>query len=971
MTAQSKGKAIYKRVWFWLAIVVVLYALAGFVALPWWLERTLPERAAQHLGWQTTVADVSVNPFAMTVEITGLDAVDGEQLTVVAFDRFYIDLEVLRLVTGVIAFDDIELDEPTIRLDLLPDYSVNFTNDWVANNPPSPEPESAPETVDESPAPPKLYFSAIRINGGSLIFRDFSQTQPAEFQVVPLDLELSDIATYSRDGDASGYTLNAVLGDQELHWQGSLSVHPLHSRGHLRIANLGYDTIGHFIQDLVPYRLAGGAVTVESDYELAGGGDFSLVTTNGSLAINNLAVTLPGQDEEPKLALQSLSVADIRFSLLERLAGTGTVKVEGLDLKASRLGDGQIDWLVPLPAGTEDGADEGSDAGDGGFRWNVAGIELSDSAVAWRDEQLDTPAELTLQGLQLTLGELSQQLDEPVSYQLATALAGGGRLTATGQATPQPFTLEAGVTVTELALAQFEPYVQAGANLSINGGALSVNGDLDLDGQSQPLTGTFSGSAELASLDLASSTDGGQLLKWQRLALAPIEYNIAPARLEIGTVTLTQPWTGVTRLQSGEFNVAKIGKDGEEDAESPQENAGDTGEAPEFVFRVGEFVIEDGTLVYTDRGVNPVFTTDLRSLEGMITGISNVAPQEGTVALQGIVGEAGSLNAEGQLAAIGGEDTSSLKIDLERLSLPMLSPYFGQYLGYGVDSGKMTMALDYQFTGSHLVAENLVTFDRLELGARVESEDAVTAPIKLGLALLRDTDGRIEIDVPVEGDLGDPNFRIGRVIMRAFVNLMVKAAASPFNMLGSVAELAGFSAEELGVVAFVPGTADMVAGEAEKLEVLAKALSERNDLLLNVRGAASPDLDGLALKRPALYRRLGVSPDDSVERRIEVLAQALTEDQGAEALAALGPQPEGSDEDRERWLTALEQALVEPMNLPPEALGNLAAARGRLLQRQLLDEYEIPADQLFLREPQLNATADDGRVTVEFSLGAH
>ncbi len=968
MTEASQGKAVYKRVWFWSLVLVLVYALAGFVALPWWLARMMPERAAQHLGWQTQVADINVNPFAMTVEVLGLEAADDDT-TVLAFDRFAVDLTLWRLVTGVIAFDSIELEEPHIRLDLLDDHSVNFVRDWQSHNPALAEPEPHAEPAPPG-APPKLYFSRIQIVGGDLAFRDFSQPEHGQFTVSPLDLTLTDLATFSRDGDGSRYTLEAALGEQRLAWEGELSVTPLYSRGRLRLENVGHDTLSHFLQQVFPYRLLGGQLSLASDYELAGGEAFSLVTRAGELTLSDFALALPQAGDEAVVALAGLQVDNIRFSLAEAYAGVGTVTLDGLAVTAERDAEGALNLLQPLSQSADSSGDTAAEAEGGdraGFQWEVDTVRLNDSQVTWRDAQLATPAMLTLADMQFELTGLSHRLAEPLPYQFQARLVEGGQLNARGQLTPQPFNLEAGVSATNVVLAQFEPYVQSGAALAIRDGRMSLEGDLDLDGQQEPMTGTFSGRGEFTALDITLQDSDEPLLAWQSLQLAPIEYNLAPARLEIGTVSLAEPRVNLTRLTSGRHNVEMIATAA--DASEPTEVSAETDAG--LVFRIGEFLLQDGNLAYTDRTVSPVFASRVSELTGSVTGLSNVAPQQGTVAIRGRVGEFGQLEFTGALGALGSDDRSELNLALSQLSLPVLSPYFGRYLGYGVDSGKMALALDYQFTGSHLRAENVVTFDQLELGQVVESEEAINAPIALGLALLRDNDGIIEIDIPVEGNLDDPEFRVSRVVMRAFVNLLVKAAASPFNMLGSVAELAGLSGEELGQVRFVPGEVVLAEGEADKLAALASALKQRDNLRLNVRGAVSPALDGLALKQARLFQRLGVSTDAPLDTQIAALEDAFAAEQGREALTALRVEHGGDSLAGGRWQALLLTRLAASATLPPETLGNLAVARGGWLQRQLLDQYGIPASQLFLRDPVLTAPAgSDGLVTVEFSLDA-
>lgn len=917
-----------------LLALVVLYGIAGFLLLPWWLERTLPEQLNERMGWQSDVADISVNPFALSVEAVDLSARDSEDEPVLAFDRLAVDLNFFQLVRGIVGFEAIELQEPFIRLDLLEDYGVNFARDWQNNNPAAEAPATDPEDSAEEADPPRFYFTGIVIEGGELLFRDFSKAEAAEFRITPLDLSLNDLATWRRDGQDSSYSLQAAIGDESIEWQGELSVTPLYSSGTISISGIGYQTLEHFLAPYLPYDLRGGRVSLQSEYELQAGDMLLLATRNGTLSLEELAVAVAEDSEEARLTSGTISVDQIGFDLSAREASVGDVSLTALEIAVARDENGVIDWLAPLTAGGDEQAaaeesEPQADSGGPAFRWSVDGITLSESRVQWQDRQTESPANLTLEQLSLTTGALSHRLDEPVNYQLQATLASGGSLSLDGQLTPQPFTLEAGISGSGVALAAFEPYVQEGANLAVSDGTLGIDGNLDLDGQQEPLTGTFSGTAEVAGLALAMADGGGRLLSWQSLRLSPIEYNVNPARLEIGTVTLTQPSVNVVRATNNTHNLERVVRAGN----GGQSGGNASGDEPGFIFRIGQLMLEQGEIAYTDRSISPAFTTAFDELNGSVTGLSNVPPQQGKVDIRGRVGEVATVEFAGTLGALGTDDVSDLKLTMNDVSLPALSPYFGRYIGYGVESGKLDLDLDYEIAGTKLDAHNLLVMDRLELGQAVASDEAVDAPVALGLALLRDQDGVIEVDLPISGDLSDPDFSLGQVIMRAFVNLLVKAAASPFSMLGSIAEMAGLSSDELGQVSFQPGSVALAEGEPAKLAALADGLLERPDLLLNVRGGVAPETDGLALLRDEL---------------------------------TAGGQKSLSEEE---WQSARQAYLAGERQLPPEALNNLASARGVAVRKVLLDTHKVPADQLFMLDPSRDANVNEqGAVTVQFTL---
>lgn len=976
-----------------LPVLLGLYALAGFVLLPWWLEQEVPRRLEQHLGWQGSVDNVSFNPFAMSLEVNALQAEDDGDEPALGFQRLYVNLGIWQLVRGVTAFQRIALEEPFVRLDLLDDNQLNLVRDWQANNP-ALEP-AEPSEEDPSSPPPRVYVESVSINGGELLLRDFTRGERKDFTVAPLDLSLNDLATWQREGDSSNYYLLAAMGSQIIEWEGDLSVTPLYSRGFLKIADLQHETLAHFLAPYLPGELRDGTLTVSSFYQFDARNGPALETSDGRVTLENLSLAVSEDSEESALLTERLEITDIGFSLLERAARIGPVTVEGLDLSLSRDARGDIDWLSALEelqaAGPEAVTDESDNTQASGssppFNWSVAGLELSDSRVHWQDQMPQEAADIEARNLSLTLGGVSHELDEPVGYRFGAELGAGGNLTLEGQVTPMPFTLEAAMSASEVALAQFQPYLGEVAELGIHEGRLELDGNLDLDSQDQPMTGTFSGTGQVAGLDLRLPEQDDPMVAWQSLRLERVEYNLAPARLEIGRVVLAEPWLDVVRGSDGVHNLERVmpgspespetAKAPEADTEqSPAEEQGGEDEGgendgnggpPGLIFRIGELLLENGAVAYTDRSMDPVFSSRIDQLSGTVSGISNVKPQQGRVNLSGRLGESSQLSIEGELGTLGTDESTHLVMTLDGYSMPGLSPYFGRYLGFGVDTGKLNLDLDYTIEGSRIAASNQVVMDRLELGQAVDSPEAVGAPVRLGLALLRDRQGVIELNLPISGDLSDPQFSVAQIVGRAFVNILTKAAASPFSMLGSVVDLAGFSAEELGHVTFPPGVTALEADESAKLEALSEALQERPALLLSVQGGVAPDVDEPALRRQALEEQLGVTGDMDTAQRISLLEQAYQQRVAEPPLANLEQSSEeDAGESREQTLMS---HLLPTVQLAPEALDGLARSRAQALRRALVEDYGAPEEQLFLREPDRNAgTAEGGNVRVEFNL---
>ena len=148
--------------------------------------------------------------------------------------------------------------------------------------------------------------------------------------------------------------------------------------------------------------------------------------------------------------------------------------------------------------------------------------------------------------------------------------------------------------------------------------------------------------------------------------------------------------------------------------------------------------------------------------------------------------------------------TNTIKVSVKDMDLTPASPYSGKFAGYRIAEGKLNLDLTYQLVGTKLNSKNVITLDQFTFGEKVDSPDATHLPVRLGVAILKDRDGKIVLDVPIDGDLSKPDFHVSKVVWRAVENILVKVATSPFSLLGA---LFGGGGEELGWQDFAAGSA--------------------------------------------------------------------------------------------------------------------------------------------------------------------
>ena len=148
-----------------------------------------------------------------------------------------------------------------------------------------------------------------------------------------------------------------------------------------------------------------------------------------------------------------------------------------------------------------------------------------------------------------------------------------------------------------------------------------------------------------------------------------------------------------------------------------------------------------------------------------------------------------------------------------------------KYAGYGIERGKLSVKVKYLVENRKLAAENNIYLDQLTFGEKVESPTATKLPVLLAVALLKDRNGVIDVNLPMSAARSTiRSSASAAIIVQVIVNLIIKAVTAPFALLG-VGVVGG--GEELAYLEFAPGSAALDAADEKKLKTLAKALAER------------------------------------------------------------------------------------------------------------------------------------------------
>lgn len=448
-----------------------------------------------------------------------------------------------------------------------------------------------------------------------------------------------------------------------------------------------------------------------------------------------------------------------------------------------------------------------------------------------------------------------------------------------------------------------------------------------------------------------------------------LNLGVNPTRMDVKQIALSDFFARVIVDPQGNVNLISMfdtpadqAASGQKTADAKPQAAKKTASATgRSTIKIDRISMSGGEVDYSDNYIKPHFNARFHDLGGKVTGLESMAEKRADVLLEGMWSKQAPVKITGQINPLIEDPYVDLNLNISDIELSPFSPYSGKYLGYILDKGKLTFNVSYLMEDRRLEGKNNIYIDQLTLGSAVKSPQAVNLPIKLAIALLKDRNGNIQLDLPVSGNLDDPKFRIGKVILTVLKNLIVKIVTSPFAALGA---LAG-GGEELSYLDFAPGVSDISPQNAEKIVKVAKILYERPGLKLDIRGTAVPQADGDALRAVVLENRLKAEklremmksgksaiPLEDIQLDADERAKLI---EAAFADSGIAVPLDNNGKPVELSLADMEKLLRINTEVTPDDYRALANARAFNTKNYLLENSQVARERLFIVEPRFDA----------------
>jgi len=587
---------------------------------------------------------------------------------------------------------------------------------------------------------------------------------------------------------------------------------------------------------------------------------------------------------------------------------------------------------------------------------------------------------LALQSIGVSVQDFTLQKDASFPLRLDAQFDEGGEVNFDGQLQVLPtFALEGSTSINELALAQAEPYLQQFMNVRLNSGNLTLNGKMQTDAQ-QPFA--FQGSAGISSLSIREGTKDEPLIGWQTLETQQLNLNLSDKQFESAAITIEGLSGRVVIYEDKTTNFGQLVTQPPETTDSKNEDT------DPFSITIEAIELADGSIHFADNSLPLPFSTRIHTLNGEVSTLSSQSAEPARINLEGEVAEYGSARVDGSVHAWHPTRQTNINLSFRNLQIPEYSPYTVNFAGRKIAGGTMDLDLDYSITDNQLDGENNLLLHDLKLGEKMASSEAMDLPLDLAIALLQDSDGVIDLTLPVTGDVGNPQFDFGKVIKQAVGKAITSVVTAPFSFLAS---LVGADSEELGQVEFSAGRTDLSPPQRERINKLREALNQRPQLVLELAGPFNKSFDSPPLKRAkaeeALQQKLA-------EQAREISNASLTSEANQDIVEAMftshypeaelatvkahftDQQSESTDEpafDALAYRNHLAEKVIEAQPITDSELKSLANARAETVREALVNadaDTAIAADRVRILEPKKADSPEGERVAMEVSVSA-
>jgi hypothetical protein len=843
----------------------------------------------------------------------------------------------------------------------------------------------------EDTSPLALDIDEIQLAGGKATFSDLSRSKPFKTVLDPIEMKVDHFSNAKEKRSTYAISLKTEA-KEAVKIEGEFSMDPLGAEGMLEIKSVPLKKYAPYYRDKIQFDIEDGRLEFSTHYKYAKGEKEPDINLSGiSLLLSALRLKKEEEDED-FLTIPNLSVRDTVVDLTKKEMKIGSFSTQNGEVLVKRFKNGDLSLLqLTAPTIPKEPLGEGESGGkreepEKPFTISIKQMMVDQYTIRLEDQTPSEPVIIVVQNLKLKAEDLSTAKNSKGKLALSLFLNEKGTISTTGTVGIDPLAADLKMELKGIEIAPLQSYFTDKVKITVTGGSISTAGALSFTStEKKEIKASYKGEASLTNFSSVDKLNGQDLLKLESLSFTDLNVGYTPLSIDINGISLKNFYARVWINSEGKINLQEIMKAeapraGMAPTSPPQKEKGTSTpkrEEPSNNIKIGQVVLQGGKVDLADESVKPEFLMSLAEMGGRVSGLSADENTAADVEFHAKLNDYSPLEITGKINPLRDDLFVDLKMKMDGLDLSPATPYSGKYAGYAIEKGKLSFDLKYLIVKRKLDSQNNIFIDQFTFGDKVESPQATKLPVKLAVALLKDRRGEIKLDLPVTGSLDDPKFSVWGVIFRILINLITKAATSPFSILGAIFG----GGEELSYVEFDYGSTALMETSAKKLETITKALSDRPSLKMDIEGHVDMEKDREKLIQVLFDRKVKAQklneivkkgqpavPVDDIQfepgEYEKYLKMAYKKEKLPKPRNILGipkdiPAPE------------MEKLMITPIEVKEGDLRALASQRSMKVKDAILKSGQVEPERVFILEPKSLAPEKKEKVKdsrVDFKL---
>lgn len=837
--------------------------------------------------------------------------------------------------------------------------------DWVGylkNTQESPEDKKAETKAHSNSATWKVVVENIALNKIGVDVEDISVTPSVKTKLNELNVELKNLTLAGEEPLA--YEMNLLLNDKvKCSSNGTLKHKILELNSYVKCSDFDIVHYRPYIDqiasnELKTYNVALKSATVAFDTSVTLRDENSQINTlvkGGNITLEKFA--LDKKENSQKLVnFRSFEVKGVNLDSKTKDVLIEKVSLNDLEVDAKKERNGAINLIGLIEAresnATKKGALQDVKTKEEPYRVKLKSFDINSAKVSFDDRSIKKGTKTVIDKINLGAKDIDSKEKSTFKYDLALRVNNRGAIKSKGEIKHTPLEQKGSLVLSKISLKELTPYIQEFSFLKISDGYVSLNSKTTYKQKDDKSSAAVNGNLKVEEFFLHDSRDNSTIASFIKADLKSFNFKTAPNSLYIDEILLDSFYVDAQIDENKSMNLAKLMKEEEQKEKKEQKVVQKSSQIQKqddekFVFKVLKLKVSKGSANFADYSLPIDFKTSIHDLNGDVYAISNNKGEVTHVDIDGEVDEYGSTKLKGSLDSSNVKSFMDIDFNFKNLDLNSFSGYSAQFAGYKIEKGKLFLDLKYKINNSELQSKNSIVIKNIELGDEVEDENITKLPLSFAIALLEDSDGVIDINMPIEGNVDKPDFKYGAMVLKALVNLIAKAVTAPFRFLG---EMLGIDAEELKNIDFEAGKAVILPPEREKLDNLANILVKKPKLSLSITGGFDNDRDLKAIKAEKLKQKvLEISKQEHPTTQVLEKIYSHT----GKNIKTLKNEVEKRVKENMfnvEYQKELYTQCLDTQSVAPEELMELAGKRANMIQDYLAVTKGIDASKIFVKE---------------------